>query len=630
MNEDAADLRASLEERKYDLSITGYFRVLRRFWTYVKPYKSKFILVFLLLILSVPLTQVAIFLTRDVVNNALVASGKTVADRWAIVLRIVTIQSLFWFAGAILSTMREVLEWYTSMRSTYDLRRAFYRHLHCLPLQFLRTRPAGEHLYRSTIDFGKPDGDGYDPGVMGMITRQFSQLVEQAYSVVWGGIFLYLINPMLGYLLTLYMIPYVLVGWWSYDKVRLAYFRQRHREEYETAVLRDSVASLRTLKSMGRTQFQLRRYAHAAVRTRRRAMELLWWQTIADNAALWSVRWVFNGLLLAYTSLLVINGKLTVGDWFASTALLAAVQLPLEKFFLLVQTLRRDMVPAQRILETLDVEPELGDKPNAHELGPIQGLVEFKDVRFSYEPGKEVLHGVSFVVQPGQHVGFVGPSGAGKSSVLNLLLRLHAPDSGQICVDGFDTMDVALETLLDQTSVVPQSTYLYDDTIAGNIRFGDPRADEETFDRAVRESGVADFAARRTEGLETEIGEGATVSGGERQRIGIARALIRSPRILLLDEATANLDPHTEGDLLATLKEVSVGRTTITVAHRLKAVKSCDLIFVMENGQIVETGTHAQLVRADGLYARLWRSQAETVDEALSAPIAKEEKERRK
>ena len=415
------------------------------------------------------------------------------------------------------------------------------------------------------------------------------------------------------------MVPYVLVGWFAYDKVRLAFFRQRHREEYETAVLRDSVASLRTLKSMGRLQFQLGRYAEAAVRTRRKGMELLWWQTIADSAALWSVRWIFNGILLAYTSYLVLSGSLTVGDWFASTALLATVQTPLEKFFLLVQTLRRDMVPAQRILETLDVEPDLGDRPGASNIGVISGRIAFMDVRFSYEPGKEALRGVTFDIEAGEHVGFVGPSGAGKSSILNLLLRLHAPDSGEISVDGHNTLEIALQPLLDQISVVPQTTYLYDGTIADNILFGDPHASDEEMEKAALESGTTAFASKRPEGLDAEVGEGATVSGGERQRIGIARALIRNPKILLLDEATANMDPRTEAELLATLRRVSRGRTALTVAHRLKAVRGCDRIYVMSDGQIVEEGKHEDLLRADGLYAEMWRAQADTVDEALAA-----------
>ncbi len=607
------------EDGQYDLSIPGYFRVLKRFWIFVKPYRSKFILAFLLLLVSVPLAQFAIFLTRDVTNQALLATDKTVIDRWQTVLNIVAIQAIFWFLSSLLSTVREVLEWYTSMRSTFDLRRTFYRHLHTLPLTFLRQRPAGEHLYRSTVDFGKPDADSYDPGVMGMITRQFSQLAEQAYSVIWGGVFLYLINPVLGLLLAIYMVPYLIVGWYAYDQVRRSFFEQRTKEELETAVLRDSIGGLRTVKSMGRIKLQRRRYMFSAINARRKGMKLLWWQTAADNIALWSVRWIFNGLIGGYTTYMVLSGKATVGDWFASVALLTAVQLPLEKLFTLVQTIRRDMVPAQRILETLDVKPDLADKPGAAEIGPLTGQIEFKNVTFWYEEGKPALQDLCFEIKPGERIGFVGPSGAGKSSVLSLLLRLFATQEGTILVSGQDILEVKLQSMLDQVAVVPQSTYLYDDSIANNILFGNKKATAEELRETCEMSGVLAFAERQPEGLNRQVGEGATISGGERQRIGIARALIRKPKVLILDEATANLDPRTEAEILKTIRAISAGRTTLTVAHRLKAVMHCDRIFVLELGRIVEIGSHDELIKAGGLYAGLWREQADTIDEALAA-----------
>lgn len=613
------EARDFAEESQYDLSIPGYIRVLKRFWVFVKPYQSKYILSFLLLFVSVPFAQFAIFLTRDVTNQALLATDKTVADRWETVLNIVLIQAAFWFLSSLFSTMREVLEWYNSMRSTYDLRRTFYRHLHTLPLTFLRQRPTGEHLYRSTVDFGKPDADGYDPGVMGMITRQFSLLAEQALNVVWGGVFLYLINPVLGWLLAAYMVPYLIVGWFAYDQVRRSFFQQRTREEFETAVLRDSIGGLRTVKSMGRIKLQRRRYLNSAILARRKGMQLLWWQTTADHLALWSVRWIFNGLIGGYTTYMVLSGKATIGDWFASVALLTGVQLPLEKLFTLVQTIRRDMVPAQRILETLDVKPDLADKPDAIELGPLTGRIEFKNVTFAYEEGKPALSDLSFVIEYGEKVGFVGPSGAGKSSVLSLLLRLFAPQQGEILVDGVNTLDAKLQTILDQVAVVPQSTYLYDDTIANNILFGNKKASPTELKEASDISGVSAFAAKQNEGLERQVGEGATISGGERQRIGIARALIRNPKVLILDEATANLDPRTEGEILKTIRKISAGRTTLAVAHRLKAVMHCDRIFVMQLGRIVEVGNHEELIKSGGLYSSLWREQADTVDEALAA-----------
>jgi subfamily B ATP-binding cassette protein MsbA len=609
-------------DKRYEIDLLGHIRILKRFWVYVKPYRSKFLLVFLLLLIAVPLQQFSIFLTRDVTNKALLATDLTFHERWGTVLRIVGIQAAFWFLSAILSTFREVLEWYTSMRATFDLRIHFYKHLHRLPMTFLRQRPAGEQLYRATNDFGgqkQVDGDGYDPGVMGMICRQFPQLAEKAYMLIWGGVFLYMLDPGLGLILAVYMVPYLLVGWFLYDRVRRAAFQQRHRREIETGVLRDSIAGLRTVKSMGRDRYQNRRYLRSAVLSGRRGMQQMANTVLADHIGLGGLRWLFNGTATAYISYRVLSGQATVGDWFATVALLTAAQDPWEKLFTFVQKIRMDMVPAQRLLETLDVPIEQGDKADAQVLTHLEGAVEYKDVWFSYDEGKPALKGVSFKVEPGENIGFVGPSGAGKSSVLNLLLRLYRPDSGQVLVDGVDLQDAKLDSYLRFVGVVPQSTYLYDGSIADNILFGRKDATPAELRQVALESGVAAFAARHAEGLDKPVGEGATISGGERQRIGIARALIRNPRIFVLDEATANLDAGTEAALLKTLRQVSKGRTSMIVAHRLKAVAHCDRIFVLDQGQIVEVGKHEELIKSGGLYARLWEEQSEETTLKLAA-----------
>ena len=591
------------------LTFAGFKAVLRRFWPFVDRYRAKFLLGLLLILVAVPLGQFSVFLTRDVTNRILAATEEPVESRWAAVLGIVGIQALFWLVSSLLATAREVLEWYVSMRSTYDLRMAFYRHLYRLPLSFLQQRPPGEHLYRATEDIGPRDGDGYAPGLLGMISRQIPLLLEAVYGVAWGMFLISLVDPMLAWMIALYIVPFSLCAHWMYDKMRVSAFAARAMAAYEQAVLRDSIAGLKTVKSMGRTLLQRRIYARAASDTKRFQNQLSLQTTLTVQGLIMTFRLLFLAVVFAYMSHRVIGGQATIGDWVVTFLLVNEAQTPLEKAVQVVQQIRILMVPAQRVMETLDVEPTLRDQSGATALGQIDGAIAFENVEFGYLPDLTVLHNVSFEVRPGEHVGFVGPSGAGKSSLMGLLLRLYAPNSGRVMVDGVDVQDLKLDSLIDQCAVVPQTAYLYEGTIRENILYGNPDASPEQFLRASADAGVAEFVERLPEGYDTWIGEGTMLSGGEKQRLCIARALIREPRILILDEATSSLDSRTESEILACLQTIAKGRTVLSIAHRLKAVKACDRIYVLEAGRIVQSGRHADLAEQSGLYQTMWREQ---------------------
>ncbi len=614
-------------------------RVLGRCWAFVRPYRGKFVLGILFLLFAVPLGQFALFLTRDVTNQALLATSLSAEERWGIVLRIVGLQAIFFLASALLSTFREVLEWYCSMRSTFDLRLAFYRHLHRLPLSFLLRRLPGEHLYRATGDMvsvfrimGRPatatasgqsapdskevamaiysnDVDPYDPGVMGLITRTVPLLIETLYSLGWGVALLFLIDPVLSVALVLYIGPFALVSHILFNRVRRAAFRVKAASEIESGVLRDTLAGAKTLKALGRWRYQKERYLHAAHRTRRQAIHQIAEMAMTQNGVQVGMKWMFGIGIYTYLTVRVMNGAATLGDWVAALLLIEAAQGPLENFVQILQLVKVQLVPAQRIMETLDTRPTLVDVPGAAPLGPVSGALAFQNVTFGYQPDKPVLHDLTFRIEPGQFVGIVGPSGAGKSSIISLLLRLYAPESGDVLIDGQNLTTIQIQTWLDQVGTVPQTTALYHGTIADNIRFGNPKATDREVESAAEAAGVAEFAARFPEGLQTEMNEGALISGGERQRIGIARALVRNPRVIVLDEATANLDPETESALLDVFLALREGRTILTVAHRLKAVVPCDRILVMEAGRLVQGGTHEKLVATPGLYQSLWQAQ---------------------
>lgn len=628
--------------RQPSLSIREAVKAFASLWKFVRPYQGKFFLGIFFIFLTVPLSQLAVFMTRDVTNNALTAVSLTGEERWAIVLRIVGLQAIFWLASSLLSVWREVLEWYVSMKSTFDLRLAFYRHLLKLPMSHLSRYTPGEHLFRSTSDmvsmfmignkvetatpagqlppdnkevrtsfYYSNDVDPYDPGVMGIIARSFPLFFETLYGLGWGIALLYLIDPVLSLALACYIVPFAYFSTKAFGRVRNAAFEFKSATEREYGVLRDSIAGLRFLKSFGRLNAQKANYYQAAGNTRRYGVKMMFEMVRTQQFIQQGMRWTFTVCIYLYQAKRIVDGQATVGDWVATALLLEAAQMPLQNFVQLFQLLRMQLVPAQRILETLSTEPTLVDVPNAKPVGAIRGEIQFDNVHFAYNSERPALNGLSFTVQPGESIGVVGPSGAGKSSLLALALRIYGANEGKVLIDGQDIKEIRLQDYLEQTATVPQLTALYSGTIEDNILFGNIHASREELDWAVEASGVGQFARQRELGLDTEIGDGVQISGGERQRIGIARALIRNPKIIFLDEATASLDPRTEDAILELVETLREGRTMISVAHRLKAVMRCDRIFVLDQGKIVQSGSHAELVSKPGLYRDLWQIQQE-------------------
>jgi ATP-binding cassette, subfamily B, bacterial len=264
----------------------------------------------------------------------------------------------------------------------------------------------------------------------------------------------------------------------------------------------------------------------------------------------------------------------------------------------------------ERIFEYLDMKTEEYDPPGAIVLPSVSGDIAFENVVFSYGGGRDVLNGVSFHVSPGEVAAFVGPSGAGKTTITQLVPRFYDPQSGRVLIDGHDVRNVTLTSLRDNIGIVTQETYLFHDTIANNLRYGKPDATDAELRAVTRAANIADFIAGLPDGFETIVGErGHKLSGGERQRLAIARVLLKDPRILILDEATSSLDYENEAAIQDALEVVMQGRTSLVIAHRLSTVLRADVIFVVEDGRIVESGRHATLLARGGLYSRLYRTQ---------------------
>lgn len=333
-------------------------------------------------------------------------------------------------------------------------------------------------------------------------------------------------------------------------------------------------------------------------------------------------------IVMCMSALEVQAGTQSVGDFVFINAMLVQLSVPLNFIGFIYREIRQGLTDIEQMFDLLDVPQEITDKPDAKPLAVSAGKVEFRDVHFAYDPNRKILKGISFEVPAGKTVAIVGPSGAGKSTISRLLFRFYDVQGGQVLIDGQDVRDVTQQSLRGAIGMVPQDTVLFNDTIAYNIRYGRIGASEEDMQKAAELAQIGPFIERLPEGYRSMVGErGLKLSGGEKQRVAIARTILKAPPILMLDEATSALDSHTEQEIQAALDLVSKGRTTIVIAHRLSTVITADEIIVLKDGQIAERGTHAELMRQHGLYASMWDRQREATEAEERLRIARESDE---
>jgi ATP-binding cassette subfamily B protein len=384
----------------------------------------------------------------------------------------------------------------------------------------------------------------------------------------------------------------------------------------------DSLLNFETVKYFGNEAHEARRYDASMQRYERAYVR----SEVTLNAlnfgqqAIIAVGLTVVMLLAAYR---VAHGQMTVGDFVLVNTYLLQLFQPLNFLGFAYREIKQGLVDMEAMFGLLRQEREVPDRPGAPALQVDAGEVRFEDVRFSYRPDREILKGVSFVVPPGRTLAIVGPTGAGKSTISRLLFRFYDANAGAVRVDGQDVRDVTQDSLRAAIGVVPQDTVLFNDTIRYNIAYGRPGATQQQIEQAARHAQVHDFVLRLPDGYDTRVGErGLKLSGGEKQRVAIARTLLKDPRLLILDEATSALDTHTEQEIQSALRNAARGRTTLVIAHRLSTVVEADEIIVLQDGRIAERGTHGQLIARDGLYAEMWRRQSEAVQAAEAAAAA--------
>ncbi|WP_271079589.1 ABCB family ABC transporter ATP-binding protein/permease [Aurantiacibacter sp. MUD61] len=381
----------------------------------------------------------------------------------------------------------------------------------------------------------------------------------------------------------------------------------------------DSLLNYETVKYFGAEERERHRYAssatayaEAAIKTENSLGMLNIVQAVILN--------LMMGGAMAWTVWGWSQGRLSPGDLVLVNTYLMQLFRPLDLLGWVYRTIRQGLIDMADMFRLMDTEAEVEDAPGAPALVVRRPTVVFDNVSFGYETDRQILHSLSFEAPAGSTVALVGPSGAGKSTIGRLLFRFYDPSGGRILIDGQDIAEVTQESLRSAIGIVPQDSVLFNDTIGYNIAYGRDDPSDEEIVRAAADASILPFIEALPQGFDTEVGErGLKLSGGEKQRVAIARTLLKNPPILLLDEATSALDSRTEQDILSTLKRVSADRTTIAIAHRLSTIADADIINVMDAGQIVESGSHADLLRRDGLYAEMWNRQLSEQPEATEA-----------
>jgi ATP-binding cassette, subfamily B, bacterial len=498
-----------------------------------------------------------------------------------------------------LSVLVEFVNTKLEQRLVLDFRSDLFRHAQRLSLGYHDETSTGQLM--SQIN--------YESEAAGTLLMSILPLAQSAITLLGMFWIAFTLDPLLA-LLSLTVVPFIYysVGFYSARIVpRLQHVRGLEWEAF--SIIFEAMQMLRVVVAFGREGHEFRRFRNQGETAVDARVKLTVRQTLF-SLAVNTLTAAGTALVLGFGALHVLHHRLTVGELLVLLAYIAAVYKPLETLSSTMGSLQQQLVMVQGAFMLLDSEPEIRDAPDAIEAREVRGAVEFGEVSFAYPGRDQTLADISFRVEPGGCVALVGPTGAGKTTLVSLLMRFYDPQAGRILLDGVDTRQLQVESLREQISVVLQIPQLFSGTIAENIRYGRLDASADEIVAAAQAANAHEFIAALPEGYETKLGEGgAQLSGGERQRICVARAFLKDAPVLVLDEPTSAIDSKTEGVILDALDQLVVGRTTFMIAHRLSTVRHADLIVVLDQGRVVEQGTHETLMFAGGLYRQLWEVQ---------------------
>lgn len=588
------------------------WRTLQRFLPYLWPRDNpglrwRIVVACLLILISTGVQLALPYAMKWAVDAMNVAGPRPVR----FVLLTVVAYAAGRFAGVAFDNLRNIVFERVGQDATRKLAEHVFARLHRLSLRFHLARRTGE--VTKVIERGTKSIDTMLYFMLFNIAPTILQLVVVAVifwiSFGWG-----LVAATAAAVVAYIWVTRAITDWRTHLREQM---NRLDGQALARAV--DSLLNYETVKYFGaetreeaRYAAATRAYADAAVASENSLGLLNIAQALVVN--------LLMGGAMAYTVWGWWHGTYTAGQLVFVQTYLTQLFRPLDMLGMVYRTIRQGLTDMAEMFRLIDTHVEVADAPGAPALVVRQAGVTFDNVVFGYDPDRTILHGLSFEVPAGSRVAIVGPSGAGKSTIGRLLFRFYDPTSGRILIDGQDIRGVTQASLRAALGIVPQDSVLFNDTIGYNIAYGREGAGLAEVEAAARGAAIADFIARLPQGFDTEVGErGLKLSGGEKQRVAIARTLVKNPPILLFDEATSALDTRTEQDILGTLRAVAANRTTISIAHRLSTIVDSDTILVIEQGRLVEQGSHADLLRHDGLYAEMWaRQAADSTDEALA------------